>query len=237
MCLKNRVRYTLISWLLDEDREGGRKGFIGFAISARMSRALRQAVETVPEAEWQAYGKAEPDAIRECAEVAFVTHETYGQKHKAAQPLRYLAIRLRKRQGQLFADGSAVKHFAVLTNLYEWAAAKLLQWHREKGGTIEAVHHLLKNELAAGVLPGGRFGANAAWLRLAVLTHNVLTALKRLALPPERLAARPKRLRFLFFHTAGRLVNHARKLILRLATAAERLAVWPQALQLLPLPT
>jgi hypothetical protein len=38
---------------------------------------------------------------------------------------------------------------------------------------------------AGGVMPCGRFGANAAWLRLAVLTCNVLTALKRLALPRE----------------------------------------------------
>jgi len=64
------------------------------------------------------------------------------------------------------------------------------------------VHDVLKNELAAGVLPCGRFGANAAWLRLAVITHNVLTALKRLALPAEYLSARPKRLRFVFLNLA-----------------------------------
>ena len=80
-------------------------------------------------------------------------------------------------------------------------------------------------------------GANAAWLRLAVLTHNALTALKRLALPPELLAARPKRLRFLIFQTAGRLVHHARKVMLRLAAAAERIALWLEALRLLPLPS
>jgi hypothetical protein len=47
------------------------------------------------------------------------------------------------------------------------------------------VHDVIKNELAGGVMPWGRFGDNAAWLRLAVLTHNALIALKRLALPPE----------------------------------------------------
>jgi len=226
--------HELIAWLRDEDREAGPKGFIGFAISARMTEALRQAVEAVPEAEWQPYGNPDPEVFRECAEAPFVPTETY--EHKDSEPLRYVAVRIRKRQGALFADGSAVKHFAVVTNLYEWAGAKLLEWHRQKAGTIEAVHHVLKNELAAGVLPCGRFGANAAWLRLAVLTHNVLTALKRLALPPELLAARPKRLRFLFFHTAGRLVHHARRIILRWAAAAERLAVWHEALRLLPLP-
>lgn len=226
--------HHLIAWLRHEQRENGPRGFLGFASSARMSPALRQAVEAVEEAEWQPYGPPDPEVFRECAEVPFVPTEAYEQKD--TEPLRYVAVRIRKRQGTLFADGSAVKHFAVVTNLRQWSAAKLLQWHRQKAGTIEAIHDVLKNELAAGVLPCGRFGANAAWLRLAVLTHNVLTALKRLALPAELLSARPKRLRFLIFHTAGRLVHHARKLVLRLAAAAERLAVWRAALRLLPLP-
>ncbi len=71
---------------------------------------------------------------------------------------------------------SAVKPFAVRTNLWDWKPKRLLVWHREKAGTIEAVHDVLKNELAGGVLPCGRYGANAAWFRLAVITYNVLTA-------------------------------------------------------------
>ena len=71
---------------------------------------------------------------------------------------------------------------------------------------------------------------------MTILTHNVLTALKRLALPAELLPARPKRLRFLIFHTAGRLVRHARKVMLRLSTRADRLAIWKDAMRLLPLP-
>ena len=50
-----------------------------------------------------------------------------------------------------------------------------------KAGTIEGVHDILKNELAAGVMPSKYFGANAAWLRLAVIADNVIAALKRLA--------------------------------------------------------
>ena len=79
------------------------------------------------------------------------------------------------------------------------------------------------------------FGANAAWLRLAVIAYKVITALKRLALPAELLAARPKRLRFLIFNTAGRLVHHARRMVLRLATKVGRLAEWLEAMRLLPI--
>ncbi|MGH8857372.1 MAG: IS1380 family transposase [Polaromonas sp.] len=226
---------TLVDWLRNEQREGGPQGFIGFAISARMSDALHTAILQVPEAEWESYGEAHPEEIRECAEVPFVPGEKH--EHKDTQPLRYVAIRIRKRQGKLFADGSTVRHFAVFSNIADWKAGKLIQWHRGKAGTIEIVHDVVKNELAGGVLPSKYFGANAAWLRLAVIAHNVLTALKRLALPAELLTARPKRLRFLFLHTAGRLVHHARQLVLRLAVPAERIAAWIEACRWLPVAT
>jgi hypothetical protein len=156
---------------------------------------------------------------------------------KDAQPLRYVAIRIRKKQGELFEDGSSVRHFAVLSNRWELKAARLIEWHREKAGTIELVHDVIKNDLGGGVLPSKYFGANAAWLRLAVIAHNVLQALKRLALPPELLTARPKRLRFLLFNTPGRLVHHARSLLLRLATAAPWTAAYREGLRLLPVVT
>jgi len=226
---------ALVNWLRDERREGGPEGFVGFAISARMSEALHEAILSVPEAQWGPYAQSGEGKTRECAEVPFVPGEK--SEHKDSEPLRYVAVRVRKRQGELFADGSAVRHFAVLSNLWGWKPERLIQWHREKAGTVEMVHDVLKNELAAGVLPSEYFGANAAWLRLAVIAHNVLVALKRLALPAELLSARPKRLRFLFLHTAGRLIFHARKTLLRLSTVGERIPVWMQMGRVLPVAT
>jgi len=225
--------WRLVNWLRDEKREEGPPGFIGFALSARMSEGLHAALLAVPKEAWEAEGE-DADVIRECAEVVYVPSEKTEKKDQP--PLRYVGLRLRKRQGELFADGTGVKHFAVVSNIWEWSGPRLLEWQRQKAGTIEIVHDVLKNELAAGVLPCGRFGANAAWLRLAVLAHNVMTALKRLALPPELLSARPKRLRFLIFNTAGRLVHHARQTVLRLAAARERLVEWIEAMQSLPVP-
>ena len=224
---------NLVDWLRDENRADGPHGPIGFAISARMSVALHEAIEKLDESAWELYGKPHPEQIRECAEVDFVPGEK--SEKKDTQPLRYLAIRIRDRQENLFADGSKVKHFAVVTNIDKWKPSRLIEWHREKAGTIEGVHDVLKNELAAGIMPTKYFGTNAAWLRLAVLTYNLLTALKRLALPAEYLTARPKRLRFLIFNTPGRLVHHARAILLRLAATAERLAELLQAFNLLPL--
>jgi hypothetical protein len=222
-----------LQWLRDEKREGGPQDFIGFAISVRMSEALRQTIAAIPEAEWKPYPKWEGEEIRECAEVPFVPGER--SEHQESQPLRDVAIRVRKRQGELLADGSAVRHFAIRSNLWEWKAEKLIAWHREKAGTVEMVHEVLKNEWAAGVLPSKDFGAKAAGWRLAALAHNVLVALKRLALPAELLSARPKRWRFLFLHTAGHGIHHARKTRLRLSAVREYLGVWIEIGQCLPL--
>ena len=153
-----------------------------------MSDALHKAIERIGSEGWEVYGEAHANEIRECAEVSFVPGEK--SEHKDTQPLRYVAIRIRQRQEALFEDGSKVKHFAVVTNLAKWKAGRLIQWHREKAGRVEGVHDVVKNELAGGVMPCKYFGANAAWLRLAVIAHNLMTALKRLALPAELLTVK-----------------------------------------------
>jgi len=223
----------LLSWLRHERREQGPQGFIGFAVSARMNPTLKEEILATPEDHWQPYSE-DSRAIKECAPVNYFPEETGANRYR--EPLRCVAIRIRKKQGELFGDGGAVKHFAVRSNLWDWKAKRLLEWHREKAGSIEATHDVIKNELAGGVLPCGRFGANAAWFRLAVLSYNVLTALKRLALPAELLTARPKRLRFLIFHTPGKLVRHARQTILRLTRTMNRFSNWIGAMAKMPLP-
>ena len=87
----------------------------------------------------------------------------------------------------------------------ELSAGDLVRWHWEKAGTIEHVHRSMKDELGAGVLPSQRFGANAAWFRINAIAYNLLTLLKRRALPERFRLARPKRLRFEIFNTPARL--------------------------------
>ena len=174
---------------------------IAYAISADLSEPLKAELLRLPEAAWQV-ARTDPDAIRAWAEVAYVPDDG---DHRKARPClrRYLAIRVQKRQGSLFADGSSVHYFAVVTNRSEDGLA-LLQWHRAKAGTVEHTHHVLKNELAAAALPSGKFGANAAWFRLNGLTYNLLTALKRLTLPGDLHTTRLKRLRFCCSTRSGR---------------------------------
>jgi hypothetical protein len=208
----------ILKWLADPERSDGPKGTIGFSISADMGEALRRVCEGVQESAWRPYEERATETVM-CADVEFAP----GDWPKDAAPLRYVALRIRKRQGQLFAGGFETKYLAVVSNRREPTAAELVRWHWQKAGTIELVHDVTKNEIAAAVPPCGRFGANAAWYRLSLLTYNVLSAMKWLALPPSMETARPKRLRFSLFSIAGRIVSHAGKLVLRIGREAEAL--------------
>ncbi len=201
-----------LTWADDEGIE--------FVVSAVMSEELARHIAAIPESSWQRYATLAPGGSseeREWAEVTAFLPEWPRNYRKGTKPFRYIAIRVRSRQRELF-EGERTrpwKYFAVVTNM-GWRGDRLLRWHREKQGTVEHAHGVMKNDLGGGVMPSGRFGANAAWWRINVLAHNLLALLKSTALPDDLAQARPKTLRFRFFCVAGRLVHHARRWILKL---------------------
>jgi hypothetical protein len=190
---------------------------IGFAISADMTRELRGYCTAVANRRWARLDTREREHV-DVVEVEF----TPGDWPRDAWPLRYIALRFTPRQQELL-ESRGVTYHAVVSNRQDLDAAPLVRWHREKAGTIEHVHRVLKDELGAGVLPSARFGANAAWFRLNALTFNVLTVLKRRALPERFRDARPKRLRYELFTLGGELALHQRQLSVRVPVGDQRL--------------
>lgn len=184
---------------------------VQFTISADMTRELRKVCEG-PAVHWE-FLEDRPCEYVEVAEVEF----TPGEWPKEARPMRYVAVRFTAKQGVLFSDGREVKHLAVVSNRDDLSRVELLRWHWQKAGTIEHTHDVVKNELGAGIVPSQRFGSNAAWFRLNLITYNVLSLLKRHALPERLREARPKRLRYELFSVAAKIGHHAHELTARLA--------------------
>jgi hypothetical protein len=189
---------------------------IGFSISADMTKELRACCLAVAGERWSEFEAREHELVH-LAEIEFAP----GEWPKDAKPLRYVAMRFTPLQADLF-EGRVVRYLAVVSNRTELNAADLVRWHWQKAGTIEHVHRAMKDELAAGVMPSGRFGVNAAWFRINALTFNLLTVLKRRALPERYRMARPKRLRFELFTAPGKLITHQNKLIVRVSASDER---------------
>ena len=200
---------------------------IGFAISVSVSPGLKRRMAGLDEAAWT-FEREDGGARRHWAELDYLPESALDQEEGVVRRLRYIAIRITKKQGELFTDGSEAKYFCVVSNRddpQDGNAGDLLHWHRLKAGSIEHTHHVLGNELAALALPSQLFGANAAWFRMNVILYNLLSAFKRLGLPRELHAIRPKRLRFLVLNTLARVVTHARERLLRCADAFARNAL------------
>ena len=207
--------------LLDVLREGvelhGKKVPVYFAISADVSEALRGKIISVSEPVWKPLrkltGKGLIEGRKEWAEVEFIP--SAASVKRDMKPDRYLAIRVRPWQGELFSDGNSYHYYAVVTNRWEKEGEELLRWQRERCGSVEKVHDVVKNDLAGGVMPCGRFYANAAWWRLNCLCYNVISVMKRKALPKIFWPARMKALRFHLIGVAAKVVSHARVMFLK----------------------
>jgi hypothetical protein len=190
---------------------------IGFAISADMTKELRACCTAVKPERWTLLDTREREQV-DLAELEF----TPGDWPRDAKPLRYIALRFTPLQRELF-DKKGISYHAVVSNRHDLDAPELVRWHRQKAGTIEHVHRVMKDELGAGVLPSARFGANAAWFRINALTFNVLTVLKMRALPERFRDARPKRLRYELFTLPGELAVHQSRLSVRVPVGDHRL--------------
>lgn len=224
----------LLAWLNHPDRQKEPGGGIGFAVSARMSPELAKAIGRVKESDWKTFGREADGTLRQWAEVDFVPGQECEKKD--SKPLRYVGLRLLKSQGVLFNDGTDRQHHAVLTNL-DWDGARLLNWHREKAGTVEHVHDEVKNGLGGGHMPSQHFAVNAAWFKLALLSYNIASAIKGLCFSAEERTARFKRYRLLLVHLAGRMSRFQCKLRLRFRASEEAIGRVQRVWSVFALPT
>ena len=224
----------LLDWLKHPEREKEPGGRIGFAVSAFMSEPLGKALRQVAEGDWKTFGQEPDGTLRQWAEVDFVPGDKY--ERKDSQGLRYVGLRLLKPQGVLFKDGTDRHFHAVVTN-QKLDGGRLLDWHREKAGTVEHTHDEVKNELGGGHVPSQRFGVNSAWFKIALLTYNIVSAIKGLCLEAEERTARMKRFRLLLIHVAGRMNRNNCVMGLRLCNNAAALKRMQRVWQVFELPT
>jgi hypothetical protein len=207
-----------------------RFGVIEFAVGVDVTAEFKRAVAEVGEDEWQPLERdVEGQRVKtgqEWAEVCFVPNWT---AHRRQGPTyRYIAIReLLEQAGLLGLEAQLpfpsmsfgekrYKVFGLVSNR-DIPGDKLIWWHRGRCGKGEEIHKVMKEDLAGGHLPSGRFGANAAWWGIMVLAFNLNSLMKRLALPEGWAPKRLKAIRFGFINLAGRVVSRARQLIIRLS--------------------
>jgi hypothetical protein len=208
-----------------------RFGVIDFAIGAPVNAEFKKAAAEVAQGDWRPlYRKVEDKLVntgQEYAEVCFVPRWVGHKKHGPSY--RYLAIREALEQQALpgldeqlsfpfqTMNWGTVKYkvTGIVTNR-TCAADELIWWYRGRCGKSEEAHSIMKEDLAGGKFPSGLFGANGAWWQIMILAFNLNSAMKRLVLGGDWVNRRLKAIRFWLINVPGRVLTHARNLIVRL---------------------
>lgn len=188
---------------------------LDFSVTVKLFPAIRRTIEAIPDADWTAI----PYWLAGGADVAETTYTAFAGTPDAVK-LRLVVRRVRPTPGSQLALDVVHDYHPMLTNRTGELTAV------EADHRAHAVIELAIRDLKAGGLahcPSGVFTANAAWLGLAVLAHNLgRWTLK--AAGPDWQHATVDTLRRKLVAMPARIVHSARKIVRLRAPAG-----WPWA--------
>lgn len=190
---------------------------VEFSVTARQDKKIRAAIEAIAESAWVPipYWLSSPEVSG--ADVAETSYTAFAGTH--AIPVRLVVRRVRPTPGSQLALFTVWDYHAFVTNR-PGDVLEVEAEHRRHAVVEQRIAELKSAGLAH--LPSGKFMANAAWLALAVMAHNLGRAVGRLA-GADLEKATTSTLRRRIFTVPGRLVHSGRRRHLRLPAA------WPWA--------
>jgi len=195
--------------VIDHYSQAGRT----FTITADLDAAVKREIKNLPESAWKAYRTAEGLATdREIAETVHTMNQT-------KQAFRLIVLRWLNPQPNLF-EAERYCYHAVASNREERAAEVI--WKHNGRGNSENWHKDLKIGVGMEQMPCGQREANALYFAIGVLAYNLAQLLKRRVLPESYRTATVATLRWKVYRLAGKLVWHARGLILQIKADTEK---------------
>ena len=178
-----------------------------FPSPSASSQSLRNLIEAIPEEDW----KPIPYWMEDAADVAETTYTPF-ETQPDATPVRLIVRRVKPTPGSQLALFHTYSYHGFVTDR-EGDTLELEADHRSHAQVENAIRDL-KYGVGLNHLPSGRFPANAAWLAVQVMAHNLARWTARIALGQQ--AVTTKTLRQRFFSLAGRITRKARRITLHL---------------------
>ena len=201
-----------------------------YSITIRQHKSLRNLIEAIPETDWTPI----PYWMDGAADVAETTYTPF-QSEPDAAPVRLIVRRVQPTSGSQLARFATYSYHGCITDR-DGATLELEADHRRHAEIENAIRDL-KYGVGLNHLPSGRFAANAAWLAVQVMAHNLARWTARIGLGEPVVTT--KTLRRRCFSMAGRLTRSARRRTLHLPQRWPWQAQFSRALarlRALPLP-
>ncbi len=184
-----------------------RKTKVRFSITVRQYQSVRNLIEAIPEAEWTPI----PYWMEGAADVAETTYTPF-QHEPDAVSVRLIVRRVKPTPGSQLALLATHSYHAFITDR-DGDTLELEANHRRHAEIENAIRDL-KYGVGLNHLPSGRFPANAAWLAVQVMAHNLARWTARIGMGEQLITT--KTLRRRFFSLPGRITRKARRLTLHL---------------------
>ena len=175
----------------------------GFAIGADLDSAVLAVIAAIPEDEWRPYQNGH-------------IAETVHTMNATRNAFRLVVIR-RPVQLDMFQGEEAPLRYKAIASNREESAEETVAWYNRRGETSENRLKELKLGFAMERMPCGELEANAVFFRIGALAHNLFVLFKHKALPEGWVKHQVQTLRWRLYQTAGKVVNHAGALILKVA--------------------
>ena len=204
---------------------------VRYSITIRQHARLRNIIEAIPEEDWTPI----PYWLDGAAAVAETAYTPF-QSEADAAPVRLIVRRVQPTPGSQLALFAAYSYHGCITDR-DGEVLELEADHRRHAEIENAIRDI-KYGVGLNHLPSGRFAANAAWLAVQVMAHNLARWTARLGLGEQVVTT--KTLRRRFFSLTGRLTRSARRLTLHLPQRWPWEAEFSRALarfRALPLPS
>ena len=185
---------------------------VRFSVTARQDKRVRAAIDAIPESAWQPipYWLSTPEVSG--ADIAEIPFTVFASDKRHARQVRLVVRRVRPTPGSQLALFTAWDYHAFVTDR-TLPLAEVEADHRRHAVVEQTIAELKSAGLKH--LPSGHFMANAAWLALTVMAHNLGRAVGQLA-GADLENATAATLRRKVFTVPGRLVHSGRRRRLRL---------------------
>jgi hypothetical protein len=189
-----------------------RRADVRFSITAKLHKGgVRKAIAAIDESAWVAI-----PYFLDGADVAETTYQPFGSK---GRPCRLIVRRVRPTPNSQLALFTEFTYHAFITD----RSGEMLELEADhrRHAEIENTIRDLKYGVGLNHLPSGRFGANAAWLALNVMAHNLARFSTRIGLGESIITTKTLRRRYLT--VPGRMTRSSRRRTLHLPVR------WPWA--------
>jgi hypothetical protein len=191
---------------------------VKYAITADQDKAVKKVIAAINEKGWK-------EPVRGCG---YTLAETVHCMEKTKEAFRLVIKREVRRQRELF-EGKEEPYFyhVIATNWTEEEknSREVLDWHNQRG-QAENFNKEVKIGIGMERMPCGQIWANAVFFRVGIIAYNLFVGFKRLACPESWAKQTIATFRWKMVQVAGRIVTHARGVVLRLMVDMDVLEVF-----------